>query len=329
MRAGFLYDLTSTYSEYGWDDKVPPFIKQYIMIDGKAWGVGMEVELDHVIYYWKSIFAQHGLKSPETFNDFIALCDTLMSQGIKPLAIGDRVGAVSLRFFNNFSAFICGPDVLEDVLFGSGSWNQPCFKEAAELTKNFVNKYEPQPSALSRRDARVVFSSQKAAMLPSGTWDIKRFFGEAKNPEDIDFFLIPPASGNGEAYPAIGVGSAFYVNKALETDPARLAAALKFLDFILSEEALKMWLEDVRILPGARIDTSEIKLEPILEKTYNVIMNSPQVYQNFQAIFPPDTLNEVRQVLMSQFRDGLITVDQFLQQLDVLWAEARERVVKP
>jgi raffinose/stachyose/melibiose transport system substrate-binding protein len=322
-RAGLVYDLTADYKKYGWNKKIPAGVQDFVYSDGKMWGIPNELELDHIIFYRKSNFKKLGLKIPKTYPEFEKILETFKKQNVFPLAVGNNTGSVAFRFYNIFVDSIAGSKAVDDVLLGNGSWDQDSFIAAAKKVSELLDKgyMNPSPNAISTTDSRILFTSGQAGMLPSGSWDIRRFFSEASNPEDIDFFLIPPVAGKGSAKPSFGVGSAFYINSRLKE--SELAAAKRFMDFIVSDNATKLWIEAVQVVPGVRTKM-KLNVEPLIQKTMNVIAASgDNTISCFAALLPKDVLSTARSASQGLWNKN-INEKQFLMEIDKAWQIAKK-----
>jgi len=321
-RAGLVYDLSADYKKYGWDKKIAASGLGSVRIDGKIWSIPNELELQLVVYYHKSDFKKLGLSVPRTYKDFEKICEKFKASGVLPLCCGSSKGAFGMRFFNLFSAYLAGPDKLDEVLYGNGSWTAAPFLEAARMVKSLADKgYMTNASnALSTGDARAVFISGKAGMCVSGTWDNRRFMTEDARADDLDFFNIPPPSVLTSPRTIVGTGSGFCINSTAKGD--KLAAAVKFLNFLTSETASKIWVEDVLIIPGARPDLSKMSAHPLVSKTLKLLFEE-KATRNLSTYLPSDVHTSARSVSQGLW-SGQVTPEKFIAELDRLWSAAKK-----
>src|SRR5690606_24192947 len=60
-----------------------------VKIDGKVYGVPEIMHSDGLVYN-KTLFAQMGLQVPETWEEFVELCELLKREGMIPIAMGSE-----------------------------------------------------------------------------------------------------------------------------------------------------------------------------------------------------------------------------------------------
>jgi raffinose/stachyose/melibiose transport system substrate-binding protein len=149
-----------------------------------------------VIYYNKDIFAEQGIeKLPETWEDFIALCQQLKDAGITPLANGihdnwDILECVLLGMIPNYLtyedrvAYENGEKKLNDE-----TWVK-IYSDFAQLVPFFPDGFE----AVGNNDANTYFGLGMAAMLIDGSWSC----GTLMSDYDVNmgFMAFPAPEGN-------------------------------------------------------------------------------------------------------------------------------------
>ena len=69
------------------DAEVSDMVTNVIVINKKSYGLPIYATTNGVIYN-KNIFKKYGLEIPNSYEEFIQICDTLKAEGICPLAIG-------------------------------------------------------------------------------------------------------------------------------------------------------------------------------------------------------------------------------------------------
>lgn len=107
--------------------------------DGSAYGIPTAQTMA-VMYYNKAIFDQHGLNVPTTYDEYRTVCDTLIQNGVTPVALAataDDAWLVS-QYIQQLSNGIAGSGLFEGIKDGSRSWNDEAMVEAARLFQEEV-----------------------------------------------------------------------------------------------------------------------------------------------------------------------------------------------
>lgn len=161
--------------------------------EGKTFAVPV-VAVTHAMYYNKDIFAANKLEIPTTFEEFLAVCETLKAAGITPLANGvaEEWDILECFFLGMLPNYVGGS--AERILYEKGEkkLNDEAFVKAyTDMAK--VAPYLPSGfEAVTYNDSQVLFATGKAAMFMDGSWTVGTY-------GDVGFewgtFAIPAPEG--------------------------------------------------------------------------------------------------------------------------------------
>ncbi|MDR2394865.1 MAG: extracellular solute-binding protein [Treponema sp.] len=163
------------------------------MPDGKMFAVPFAA-VSHAVYYNKTIFQKEGLSIPQTWEDFLALCETLTAKGYTPLANGvadewDILEVFYLGMLPNFvgggtdrAAYESGAKKLEDSNFVAS------FQAMADVAKYLPKGYE----SVTYNDSQALFNTQQAVMFMDGSWTAGVY---ADAPFEWGLFAMPAPKG--------------------------------------------------------------------------------------------------------------------------------------
>src|SRR4051794_5760049 len=267
-KAGLLADMTPAYQKYGWP--IFDWAKARCTYSGVLSCVPGQVE-ELGIYYNKDLFDQNGLQPPKTLDEFNTLSNTLKSKGITPLAFGDQPKWPAGHQFSMPLSNIVGREGLDARLYGDKPWNDADTVKAIDIYfKQFKDAgYFPKdPNAVTYEDANALFYSQKAAMVPTGTWLVSEITAKAKF--DVGFMPFPSIDGSSVSPPA-GLGGGMFVNKASKNQDAAFA----YLDWLLQPEQVKKWdLGTFASIPAVPIDASSVTVSPLFGKVLSDLAES-------------------------------------------------------
>ncbi len=190
---GLVEDLTDVWNNYIFDEGVSQGVADAFTFDGKVYAAPWSV-LYNVVFYNKTVFEQYGIEEPETFDDFLAVCETLKSNGVTPIALKSD----SWAGFIWFQALLAAKDVelYKGVCDGSIKYTDPRIVEVMEIWKDMLDKdYFSLP--IDWADVRAGFSNGEVAMMLEPHVEftgMRNDYGMVEG-EDIDSFVVPSMDG--------------------------------------------------------------------------------------------------------------------------------------
>jgi raffinose/stachyose/melibiose transport system substrate-binding protein len=162
--------------------------------DGKAFAVPFAA-VSQVVYYNKTLFAEHGLTVPATFEEFLTLNQALKDKGVEPLAngIASNWDILECVFLGMLPNYVGGPEQRAKYESGELKMNDENFVKAltdyAALTKFFPEGFE----SISNSDGPAMLGLNRAAMFIDGSWTCGTF---ADYGVDWGAFAFPAPEGN-------------------------------------------------------------------------------------------------------------------------------------
>ncbi|GIN59769.1 sugar ABC transporter substrate-binding protein [Lederbergia ruris] len=181
-----LEDLTEEWENYYIKNGVNEEIAKSLTIDGKIYGAPLNI-IYNGVFYNKEIFAKYNLEEPDTFDDFIKICDTLLDNGVTPIGIG-----------NTWQSF-----VWPMALMGSmdadlyDEWTEGKAKFTDERVKAVFYKWSDMLAkgyfSEQQQDQVKDFATGEVAMIYNATNLLSGFaedYGFVSG-EDIDMFTLP------------------------------------------------------------------------------------------------------------------------------------------
>jgi raffinose/stachyose/melibiose transport system substrate-binding protein len=321
-KAGLLMPLDEAYKKFGWDRRILKWAKERATYDGKAYGVGHEVEI-YGVFYNKDIFKKLGLKEPKTYEEFIQICEKLKSNGYIPIAFANKGGWPAYHMFSIMASNIAGKEKLAKAISGKISWTDPDFVEAIRIFFVDMNKKGyliPQPNAVSYDDGSRLFYNGKAAMHMTGTWLIDDIEKNMKAP--VGFFPFPSINGKPVYIPA-GLGSGYFVSSKTKYSKE----AFQFIDYLMSQEAAKIWLEEARAIPPIKIVTKDLNISPLFKNvitTINRLTTTGTFGYNIDVLTPMN-FNTVMSQGFQEVLDGKKTPEEVAKELQAAMEEAKQK----
>ena len=207
------------------------------------------------ILYNKDIFDSHGWKIPETWSDFIKLCDDIKAAGILPMYFGFKDTWTTLAPWNALAVDLVRADVCQEVNLGNATFAKE-YREVAEKIYSILKYAEPGPFAYGYNDACTAFARGESAMYVIGNYAIPQIL--SVNPTmNIDSFVMPGREDPNAHTLNSGVDIMFCVMEACPNKDA----AYEVIDFLLDPENIQSYVNDQNSVP---CQIGNFKLTPML-----------------------------------------------------------------
>ncbi len=313
---GLIMDITDLWEEQGWDELYPKGFKAMSSVEGRVYF------LPQTWYWWgmfyrKSIFEKYDIEPPETWEEFLAVCETLKSNGVTPITIGTKYRWTAAGWFDYLNMRVNGPEFHINLMLGKESYDDPRVKKAFEYWAELIAKgyFIENPAAYTWQEAIPFMLQEQAAMYLMGQFILDSVPDEYD--EDFDFFRFPiidPAVGIGEDAPTDGY---FIAANAAHPEEAK-----KFLAFLGSTESQQFIAEKMgRIAANTSVDPSiysDFTLRGI-----ELIKGADFVAQFYDRDTTPEMADEGMNGFM-EFWDNPDNIDDILARLEAARKEIFE-----
>ncbi|MDX6256644.1 MAG: raffinose/stachyose/melibiose transport system substrate-binding protein [Frankiales bacterium] len=243
-KQGKLMDVTKLLTDLGLYSNYRPSALNYQRFDdGSLYTIPLEYQLE-LFWYNKALFQKAGVTIPTSLDQIPALCTTLRSKGITPIAL-DGQDQWPLERYISYQPFRQqGPDYIKQLKTGKVLLSNPVGTKAVEWMSQLGSAkcFEDGFSSTGYSDAQALFTSGKTAMYNIGTWELSALATDKLSPtvrNDVDFFTLPAGTGSATAaneyVSPSGIGMAVnaksydpmlkdFLKYALTAYPARYAA---------------------------------------------------------------------------------------------------------
>jgi len=146
--------------------------------------------VSHAVYYNKGIFEKENIQVPQTWDEFIAVCEALKTKGYTPLANGvaDEWDILECFFLGMVPSFVGGGEVRVQYESGARKLNDEAFVGAYSAFAQAA-PYLPQGfEAVTYNDSQALFNTEMAVMFADGSWTISVYDGV---PFEWGLFALP------------------------------------------------------------------------------------------------------------------------------------------
>ena len=195
------------------------------------------------ILYNREMFKEHGWEIPNTWDELMALCEQIQSEGILPFYFGFKEIWTTLAPWNAMAVGLVDPDVCRRVNQGDTTFIEE-YREVAEKMLEILPYGPDDPFAYDYNGACTAFANGEAAMYPIGSYAVSQI--KSVNPDmDIDSFVFPVGGKEEDNVLNSGVDLQFSVMADCENKEA----AYEVLDFLLRDESIQVYLDNQSAVP--------------------------------------------------------------------------------
>lgn len=182
------------------------------------------------VFHRKSTFEEKGYTQPTTLDEMIALCQRMQTDGLIPIAFGDKDGWPAMGTFDMLNMRINGFDYHISLMAGDEDWSSDEVKAVFDQWRELLPYHQPDALGRTWQEAAQTLQQNKAGLYILGTFVNEQF---PDDEDDVDFFTFPEIDSN--------IGSAAIDAPidgfCMSADPDNEEGAKAFLTYLASPEA--------------------------------------------------------------------------------------------
>ncbi|MBD5481151.1 MAG: extracellular solute-binding protein [Lachnospiraceae bacterium] len=269
------------------------------------------------ILYNKDMFEEYGWSVPETWSEFLSLCEEIQNSGIQPLYLGYKDTWTCLAPWNALAVGLSDSDTCNQVNMGNTTF-ESAYRETAEKIRKLLDYAEPNPYAYGYNDACTAFARGESAMYPIGSYAIPQI--RSVNPDmNIGSFVFPANENEADNVLNSGIDLQFCVMKESENKEA----VYEVLRFLYEDETIQIYLNDQG---GIACKEGDFDLPVELQDMSAYIQNDRMA--DFQDHHYPSEMSVdamIQTFLLDQSEDS---VTAFLQRFDTEWKRYNRDLIR-
>jgi raffinose/stachyose/melibiose transport system substrate-binding protein len=260
VQADLLLPLDSYAEQYGWLERYGEGLHRRNRFtegatqfgEGDLYGMSNTAEVVGLFYH-KGIFEQYGLTVPTTLAEFETLAQTLIDNGVTPIAFGSLDGWPAIHEYGAIENAYTTLEDLDSLIFRfeGGTFDNAANLQAAEKLVEWANAgyFSEGFEGMDYDNATTgAFLNQDAAMWLTGSW-VAGTINDNLDPESVGFFLLPDEAGSEVPLATGGVGLGYGIRATSEN--ADLAA--EYIDLMTGPRAAELLFEQ-GYLPAVAVD---------------------------------------------------------------------------
>ncbi len=319
-KPGYLLDLTND-AVMG---KVVDSAKNAVTYNGKQFAVPMDFAGIGIIYN-KAIFAKLGLKAPTTFPELQNVVATLQKNGVTPFAgllkanwsIGHFVSLVHTSLLGAKGGNAAILKFIDEMNAGTGSFGKDVdINEVTKIIDFYKSGMDTNAAEMDWNEQQAAFAAEKAAMMVQGLWSYGAAIGT--NPAlDCGFVPFPVTTNAADTKFFADVDSTFAISS--QSTPEKQAGAKKFLEWLSTERAIKIWTEDVKLtssFKGADLSAMQTPFQELMTSVATV-----GAYPWAFSMYPNATFETAVKTSGQGYMLGQKTAADLVADVDKSWAE--------
>lgn len=313
MNDGTAYDMTGELESGPWKSRFSNAAWDGAKVNGKIYMLPYFGQVSNVFWFNSSIFDKYQLKKPDSWEQFLTVCETLKKNGVTPIVIGNKDLWTGGNVMGHLVSRVVGEKEYHRSLARERTFYREDFLKAFKYIATIWNRgyVNSNVNGLSAADAVSEWIQGKGAIHPLGSWTIELVIDSGVKGFTYDFFNLPAIEGEkGDQTSVLGLNVGFIVNQKSK----HKKEAIELLKFMTREDVISKFTS-IGELPLVReafkIDTPNpltIKLGSLLDTTSTVVA-------------PPDTGYDLKVAdafysAIAQVLGGVKDPDSALQELD-------------
>jgi len=202
--------------------------------EGKVYGLPFAY-FAYAVWYNKKMFAEHGWKKPETWEEFLDLCEKIKSADIAPVAFQGRYPGYAQMVIDSIYYRIAGSKRhQEQQELQPGSFENPDFVRTLGLMQQIsLNHFQEGAMGMTHTSSQQEFFLGRAAMIFCGAWLKSEMLGKIPEGFALGTFNFPAVSGGKGDPSAVSFSTGHYF---VMKDSRHPDVGVEFLRFMTSRE---------------------------------------------------------------------------------------------
>lgn len=320
QRAGMLEPLS---------DEIVALFKTTTEFDGNTYTAPLAGENTQGIIYNKTYFDENGLTEPTTYDEFIALCQTIKEKGdMAPLVIGGQdIWHMGFWFYKAYNDQVMSQDVdfIKHCYEGTKNFSDPAilatFEELQEIFQYAQDGWVSTPDA----QITTFLVSDMAAMMYSGTHMFSQIEDADPNFE-MGWFAVPSPDGKTRLVGGGGAGG-LAISAESAKDANKKAAAEEFIKFFYAPENYVVYCDKLNAIPST-VETPATNASPVLQEVIEATANADDLSVMWNGRIgenelPPDFRNFMYKTTV-EIIQGQRDIPSACEELNKTWNVAME-----
>lgn len=301
-------------------------IRNAYTINGKVYGFPYSIEY-WAVWYNKTIFKRLGLQEPETWDEFISVCNLLKESGIPPVLNSLQHPWYSFVWFEEV---IIGqdPDLYIDLCEGRARYTDPRVKKAMKVWADMIKKgFFTAPTTNMFSNSAHLWNREKYGMVLCGSWYYASgFINRGVSSDTIGVFILPSHNSSAGKNIVMESGPVFTAKNSQNHKAAQIIA-----DWWMSPEGNEHFSKTFKSYTANQ--KSNVKhLPAVKQQLLSKINNSGYRILNRYWEATPAPICETAVKKLKKFILNPETLDEVLEEIEMIatrhWRSKKLKVTK-
>ncbi len=284
-----------------------------------------------VCWYDARMFRKHGWKPPETWDEFMALCDKIKKAGVHPIAFQGKYPNYAWYTLQCIYQRLVPFDQWYEMQdLKPGAFVQPDFVRAAEMLQEMSKAYhQPGSAAMSHMESQIEWASGRAALVFCGLWLKNEIKASTPDGFEMACFPVPSVLGGKGDQKAIYSGGG--ENFVVFSEGKRSTEAADFLKFMISMESARKYVGMLDTLSPVLGSEQGVDISPALKSAVAAIEKSSRSFNDRLSTLYLGFSKGPLTALMGDLVNGRISPKEFGQKMEAAAESVRKdpEVYKP
>jgi len=291
------------------------FATSVIGNDGKVYGIPVDY-YPWAVFYRKSVWAEKGYTVPATWADLITLCKKMETDGLTPIAFGDKDGWPAMGTFDILNMRQNGYAFHIGLMAGTEKWTDPRVKQVYETWKTILPYLQTGALGRTWQEAAQAMVGKTAGMYFLGTFASQQATGE--DLADLDFFPFPTLGTQYDAELGIDAPIDGFMLSTANKNPEGSKALLEFL---ASGDAQTIYVTEDPGNVAAANDADKSNYTAFQKKSAEIIAGSGAIAQFLDRDTRPDFAgpNAMQGFIQQFLTDPEQNLDTHLKSIQDFW----------
>ncbi len=287
--------------------------------DGGIYAVssGIDAFYTPAIYYNKKIFEQYELTEPETYDELIQVCQTLIDDGITPISIVGTTGW-SVRNFLFFTILMNDdPKAAQALLSNEIDFSDERVVNALKKIEDMLNMgcFPEGVANIDFSTHMALYAEGKTAMIATMSWG----YPELETAQDTGVFMWPSSNPQVKTGQVLQIWGSSLNGWAVNSRSENRDLAVQVAEYCTEQEAFRH---------AAQGSSLNFKTENPAEVTSELEKERMAIYNNAEQYIKTLHLNAMDSAVAAEFATytnlllaGDYTAEQFVKDFNPIWKE--------
>ena len=272
LREDLIMDLTPYLEEDAeWKDSLMESQLINYTKDDVTYGIPFRLDAK-VFFYNTEIFDKYGLEAPETWDEFLNVCQTLKDEGVVPIAYGNQEKWPAAHYIGTLNQLLVSNEVRAvDYEPTTGAFTDPGYEEALNYYQELVPYFNDSANGITADMSRSTFSAGGAAIYYAELIEIP-YITDSNAELKYGMFNFPLVEGAGDPTILTGAPEGFVVSANTEYPDE----CVEFLKWFLGPEVGKEQAQEIGWFNASKGVTEGVTDEKLIDG-YNIITSAEKM----------------------------------------------------